>query len=44
MKATHILVRFMVASIATFSALHYFGSSYESLLLLTGIVDLVRLG
>ena len=33
MKATHVLIRFMVTSIATFSALHYFGSSYESLLL-----------
>tara|TARA_A100001037_G_scaffold75143_1_gene67374 strand:+ start:1108 stop:1785 length:678 start_codon:yes stop_codon:yes gene_type:complete len=33
MKATHVLIRFMVTSIATFSGLHYFGSSYESVLL-----------
>ena len=33
MKATRILLRFLMASLTAFTALHYFGSSYESLLL-----------
>ena len=46
MKATHIFLRFLVTSIATFSALHYFGSSYESLLLSIAdrLIDSLNLG
>ena len=46
MKATHILLRFLVTPIATFSALHYFGSSYESPLLSIAdrIIDSLNLG
>lgn len=33
MKAPRVLLRFLVASTTAFGALHYFGFTYESLLL-----------